>query len=85
MKVIDNIQFKIHNVHIRYENDLEKPGYSWGITLQEINAQTLDSTWGAAAFFDRYDPKNKDRPINKKVIKWFGIIFIKNTLYNKNV
>ena len=46
-KIIDNLQLKIMNVHVRFEegNRHGNGSYAWGLTLQEINLTTTDGTW----------------------------------------
>lgn len=65
-KVIDNIQIIIQNIHIRYENDLEKPGFCWGITLADLRLFTTDNGFKSKLFFDRWDLKNRDLFLYKK-------------------
>jgi vacuolar protein sorting-associated protein 13A/C len=35
IRVLDNLQFSVRNIHIRYEDNLNR-GYSFGLTLQSI-------------------------------------------------
>ena len=45
-KIIDNLQLKIVNVHIRFEekNKVEdSAGYGWGVTLEEISFFTTNN------------------------------------------
>lgn len=43
LKVVDNIQITVKNIHIRVEDTvLSSWPYSFGITLKELSAQTCD-------------------------------------------
>lgn len=46
-KIIDNLQFTIKNIHIRYEDDavLTESPYSIGLTLNELSAVSTDDQW----------------------------------------
>lgn len=47
-KIIDNIQLRIKNIHIRYESDTNIPGHpnlAIGITLESILIQSTDPMW----------------------------------------
>lgn len=73
-KIFDNIEIKVSNIHIRYENDIAQPFYSCGITVNSINIITMDKDWQAHMFIDRSSQINKNLPINKKLeMKKFGI------------
>ena len=74
MKIVDNIQIKVKDIHIRFE-DSSSPNdcYSFGITLDEIIVVTTDENW-KKMFLDRTEEKNKGKPINKLLLlKHFGI------------
>lgn len=43
-KVVDNLQLRIRNLHLRFEQPAPNP-YAWGLTLQEIAFTTTDSQW----------------------------------------
>lgn len=42
MRIIDNIQIQIKNIHIRFENSIVKEQYSFGVTLAELRVFTTD-------------------------------------------
>lgn len=42
-KIIDNLQLKIINLHVRFEQNKEGQKYAWGVTLQEISFMTTDN------------------------------------------
>lgn len=69
LKIIDNIQLTIKDIHIRFEED---DVYSSGVFLKEITAQTTNSIW-EKKFIDRTNPQNKDCPVNKiiKIVDLF--------------
>ena len=45
--IVENLQLKIKDVHIRYEDDVTVPGspFAAGFTLESLEAQTCDETW----------------------------------------
>ena len=44
-KIVDNLQLKIKNVHIRFEEESHTESYAWGLTLEQINFTTTDKDW----------------------------------------
>lgn len=48
--VINNIQVKVRNVHIRYEDDTTDPQHPFalGVTLEEVSARSCNSRWEVA-------------------------------------
>jgi vacuolar protein sorting-associated protein 13A/C len=47
-KVIDNLQLRIVNVHVRFEEGSSRTpshNYAWGLTLEEISLTTTDAQW----------------------------------------
>lgn len=46
-KIVDNLQFTMKNIHIRYEDNISDPGHPFaaGITLKELSALSTDSDW----------------------------------------
>ena len=65
-KIIDNLQLKIVNVHIRFEEKDTINNYSWGVTLDEISFVTTDKDW-KPAFIDRSGQVNKNEKLLKKM------------------
>lgn len=51
IRVLDNLQFSIKNIHVRYEDNIDKQ-YSFGITLDSVEAHTSDKE-GQKKFLDR--------------------------------
>lgn len=45
--VVENMQLKINDVHIRYEDSISIPNYRFacGITIDSLSAQTCDANW----------------------------------------
>lgn len=45
--IIKNVQLKIRNIHIRYEDKITQPGkpFCLGITLKNLEMVTTDETW----------------------------------------
>lgn len=45
--VVENLQLKITDVHIRYEDDVTVPNeaFAFGITMDTLSAQSCDDTW----------------------------------------
>ena len=71
MKVLDNLQLTIRNIHFRFEDDTSK--FSFGVTLDEIIMITTDEDW-KKCFIDRTEEKNKEKPMNKLLsLKNLGI------------
>lgn len=50
MKVVDNVQIFLDNIHVRYEDDVSNPGapFAFGFTLDSLHAQSCDEKWQAA-------------------------------------
>ncbi|KAG0173105.1 hypothetical protein DFQ30_008890 [Apophysomyces sp. BC1015] len=46
-KILNNLQFSITNIHVRYEDDISTPGHRFaaGITLSELSAISTDENW----------------------------------------
>lgn len=65
LKIIDNIQLSINNIHIRFEDTL-RTEFSWGIALQSLEVFTTDSQWNKK-YFDRTKEENKKVPLQKLV------------------
>jgi vacuolar protein sorting-associated protein 13A/C len=44
--MIENLQLKIHNVHIRFEDKVSAPRpFACGITLDHLTVTTTDENW----------------------------------------
>jgi vacuolar protein sorting-associated protein 13A/C len=80
IKVIDNVQVTVKNIHIRYEDELtikDKP-FSMGFTLKELSANTTNDKW-QVEFFDRLKVSNRNKSINK-ALNISGFAFYINPL-----
>ena len=44
-KLINNLEMRINNIHLRFEEDNEKAKYSFGITLKSVCFLPTDEQW----------------------------------------
>ncbi|XP_049694728.2 intermembrane lipid transfer protein Vps13 isoform X2 [Helicoverpa armigera] len=53
-QIIKNVQLKITDIHIRYEDSITNPKapFSFGITLHNLSVQTTDENWQKAVITD---------------------------------
>lgn len=65
MKIIDNLQVHVSNIHIRYEDTISK-SYAWGLTMESLEMYTIDSS-GEKRFVDR-TKQGESAPMLKRVI-----------------
>jgi len=73
--VIDNIQIKIRNIHIRIENQNK---YAFGITLGEFSLHTTNEKW-EKIFVDRASkPEAFTKLLKQMVILRFAIYWSPN-------
>ncbi|KAL4505260.1 hypothetical protein ABPG72_016327 [Tetrahymena utriculariae] len=63
MKIMDNIQITIKNIHFRFEDTITKR-YSWGFCLDKIETFTINKD-GEQTFIDRTVQANKNEPTRK--------------------
>lgn len=63
LKIFDNIQVRISNIHIRFEEPhiLQAP-FSQGLTLERLDIQTTNEDW-QVEFIDRTIEENKALPL----------------------
>jgi len=47
-KIVDNIQFTIKDLHIRYEDEVAATPFTFGVTLEEVSAVSADERWKPA-------------------------------------
>lgn len=75
-KIIDNLQFTMKNVHIRYEDKLSDVGHTFavGITLKELSALSTDENWS---------PKFISEPSNSinKVMKHLLVFIVGSNVF----
>lgn len=64
-KIVDNLQFTMKNIHIRYEDKISDPGHPFaaGITLKELSALSTDEEW-VPKFIS--EPTNTINKVKKK-------------------
>lgn len=66
MKIVDNLQITIKNIHVRFEDTITN-NYSWGFCLDKIEIYTTNQS-GFKTFVDRTDNANKNEPMRKLLI-----------------
>lgn len=46
-KILNNLQFSVKNIHVRYEDNMSAPGHRFaaGVTLSELSAISTDENW----------------------------------------
>ncbi|EAR98864.2 PH domain protein (macronuclear) [Tetrahymena thermophila SB210] len=66
MKIVDNLQVTIKNIHVRFEDTITKR-YSWGFCLDKIETFTINKD-GEQTFIDRTVQANKNEPTRKLLI-----------------
>lgn len=72
VRVLDNLQFAIRNIHVRYEDNLSR-GYSFGVTLQSLEVFTSNEQ-GQRIYVDRTSVENSKAVLLKTVeLKNLGI------------
>ena len=62
IRIIDNLQVRVQNVHVRYEE--YSCGAAFGLTLQELTINTTNERW-EKQFIDRSSKDTKDLPMHK--------------------
>lgn len=77
-KIVDNLQFTMKNIHIRYEDKISDPGHPFaaGITLKELSALSTDEEW-VPKFIS--NPTNTINKVNYIAVLYFyanSLIFI---------
>ena len=73
MRVIDNLQIIIKDIHFRVESDVFTNKFSFGLTLEKLEVFTTNTNW-EKNFLDRTQSQNKDLPMFKLVaLSHFGI------------
>jgi vacuolar protein sorting-associated protein 13A/C len=65
VKIIDNLQLTIKDIHIRYEDEISKR-YSFGVTLEEFKLYTVNAK-GESEYIDRNKPEYANEPLRKKL------------------
>lgn len=71
LRIIDNLQVSISDIHIRYEDD--QAGYDFGLTLEHFKLTTVNKN-GQDEFIDRSKPEYKNEPLRKRLeLRNFGV------------
>ncbi|CAD8167119.1 unnamed protein product [Paramecium pentaurelia] len=67
-RIVDNLYISISDVHFRYEHCISKHSFSWGITINHITQQTVDSEWKISQTSQPYIHERKDSTfVNKQI------------------
>ncbi|KAI7898920.1 uncharacterized protein BX663DRAFT_555462 [Cokeromyces recurvatus] len=71
-KIIDNLQFTMKNIHIRYEDTLSDQGHPFavGITLKELSALSTDENWIPKFISDPTNTINKLAMLESLSVYW---------------
>jgi hypothetical protein len=72
VKIVNNLQIFVDNVHIRYEDDLANPDqpFAFGITLEHFHAQSTDSNWNATFLKLKEDLQHKLVTLKNLAVYW---------------
>lgn len=71
-KVVDNLQFTMKNIHIRYEDKVSDPGHPFaaGITLKELSALSTDDNWKPMFISEPSNTINKLATLESLSVYW---------------
>ncbi|KAI8384441.1 uncharacterized protein BYT42DRAFT_612143 [Radiomyces spectabilis] len=71
-KILNNLQFSITNIHIRYEDDVSAPGHRFaaGITLSELSAISTDENWIPQTIGDAVNTIHKLATLESLSVYW---------------
>ncbi|PWZ02331.1 hypothetical protein BCV70DRAFT_172197 [Testicularia cyperi] len=71
-KIVDNLQFTVRNIHIRYEDSLSNPEhpFSAGITLAEFSAVSTDADWNPTFIQNSADGIHKLARLESLSVYW---------------
>lgn len=72
-KIVDNLQVKIRNIHIRFEDKLSRVDgkqFSFGITLEQLSAISTNSNWDEAFITDPVDKIHKLLNLESLSVYW---------------
>ncbi|KAI9315667.1 hypothetical protein BX666DRAFT_1957951, partial [Dichotomocladium elegans] len=71
-KILNNLQFKVTNIHVRYEDDVSVPGHRFaaGITLSELSAISTDENWIPQTIGDAVNTIHKMATLESLSIYW---------------
>lgn len=71
-QIVKNVQLKIKDIHIRYEDGITNPKapFSFGITLHNLSVQTTDENWQKAVITDAFTKIFKILDLEGLAIYW---------------
>ncbi|SNX84266.1 related to VPS13 - involved in regulating membrane traffic [Melanopsichium pennsylvanicum] len=71
-KIVDNLQFTVRNIHVRYEDSLSNPEhpFSAGITLAEFSAVSTDANWNPTFIQNSGDGIHKLARLESLSVYW---------------
>lgn len=71
-KIIDNLQVKIKNIHVRFEDNKSHPQnpFAVGLTLSNLSAVSTDSNWVEAFIEDSKAPTHKLLKLDSLAVYW---------------
>ncbi|KAI8884432.1 hypothetical protein K501DRAFT_332624 [Backusella circina FSU 941] len=71
-KIVDNLQFTMRNIHIRYEDNISDPGHPFaaGITLKELSALSTDELWQPKFISESSNTINKLATLESLSVYW---------------
>ncbi|RCH94872.1 hypothetical protein CU097_000818, partial [Rhizopus azygosporus] len=71
-KVVNNLQFTIKNIHIRYEDKISDPGHPFavGVTLKELSGLSTDDDWQPKFISDPTSSINKLVTLESLSVYW---------------
>ncbi|CAO3621876.1 unnamed protein product [Mucor fragilis] len=71
-KIVDNLQFTMKNIHIRYEDKMSDPGHPFaaGITLKELSALSTDEEWVPKFISEPTNTINKLATLESLSVYW---------------
>ncbi|KAG9239707.1 putative vacuolar protein sorting-associated protein 13 [Amylocarpus encephaloides] len=71
-KIVDNLQIRVKNIHVRYEDSISAPGhpFSLGLTLEEFSAVSTDGEWKPTYIQDSAGPTHKLATLGALAIYW---------------
>ncbi|KAL9556691.1 hypothetical protein MBANPS3_001742 [Mucor bainieri] len=71
-KIVDNLQFTMKNIHIRYEDKISDPGHPFaaGITLKELSALSTDEEWVPKFISEPTNTINKLATLESLSVYW---------------
>ncbi|TVY16543.1 Vacuolar protein sorting-associated protein 13 [Lachnellula arida] len=71
-KIVDNLQIKVKNIHVRYEDSISAPGHPFalGLTLEEFSAVSTDGEWKPTYIQDTAGPTHKLGTLGALAVYW---------------